>query len=182
MLRFTLFGLYEYSDHTLFDNIQLYSEFDKNVLIDTLLEECGDLKLYYQVPERAKHQIESFFKRNYENFKRMYDALYSDYNPIENYNRYEDISHTNGGEDNTTGDSTGKVSAYNVSDFSNANKSDSSNKIEYGGTHTEDNHIHGNIGVTTSQQMIESELELRKFDIYLEIIRRFENKCLVQIY
>lgn len=42
--------------------------------------------------------------------------------------------------------------------------------------------IHGNIGVTTSQQMIESELELRKFDIYADIARRFENEFIVQVY
>ena len=42
--------------------------------------------------------------------------------------------------------------------------------------------IHGNIGVTTSQQMITSELELRKFDIYEEIAGRFEHEFLVQVY
>jgi len=42
--------------------------------------------------------------------------------------------------------------------------------------------IHGNIGVTTSQQMIQSELELRKFDIYEEIAARFEHEFLVQVY
>ena len=43
-------------------------------------------------------------------------------------------------------------------------------------------HVHGNIGVTTSQQMITSELELRKFDIYEEIAGRFEHEFLVQVY
>ena len=43
-------------------------------------------------------------------------------------------------------------------------------------------HVHGNIGVTTSQQMITSELELRKFDIYEEIAARFEHEFLVQVY
>lgn len=42
--------------------------------------------------------------------------------------------------------------------------------------------VHGNIGVTTSQQMIQSELELRKFDIYEEIAGRFEHEFLVQVY
>lgn len=47
----------------------------------------------------------------------------------------------------------------------------------------EDVHIHGNIGVTTSQQMIESEISLRaKYDIYKIISREFEREFLVQIY
>lgn len=42
--------------------------------------------------------------------------------------------------------------------------------------------IHGNIGVTTAQQMITAELELRKFDIYTDITRRFEKEFLIQVY
>lgn len=37
-------------------------------------------------------------------------------------------------------------------------------------------HIHGNIGVTTNQQMIESELALREYDIYQNISNRFANQ------
>lgn len=50
-------------------------------------------------------------------------------------------------------------------------------------TEGEKNRIHGNIGVTTSQQMIESEMSLRaKYDIYKIISREFEREFLVQIY
>ena len=42
--------------------------------------------------------------------------------------------------------------------------------------------IHGNIGVTTNAQMVTQELELRKFDIYTDIARRFEKEFLIQIY
>ena len=50
-------------------------------------------------------------------------------------------------------------------------------------TETENTHIHGNIGVTTTQEMIESEMSLRaKYDIYKIISREFEREFLVQIY
>jgi hypothetical protein len=50
-------------------------------------------------------------------------------------------------------------------------------------TETENTRVHGNIGVTTSQQMIESEMSLRaKYDIYKIISREFEREFLVQIY
>ena len=58
-------------------------------------------------------------------------------------------------------------------------------KTDYGKqrTETENTRIHGNIGVTTSQQMIESEMSLRaKYDIYKIISREFEREFLVQIY
>ena len=50
------------------------------------------------------------------------------------------------------------------------------------GTEEYESRIHGNIGVTTSQQMIQSEIELRQFDIYSDIARRFEHEFIVQVY
>ena len=41
---------------------------------------------------------------------------------------------------------------------------------------------HGNIGVTTNQYMINEELELRRFDIYVDIASRFEREFMVQVY
>lgn len=43
-------------------------------------------------------------------------------------------------------------------------------------------HIHGNIGVTTSQQMIESEIELRKFNIYDYIADLYASEFLYRIW
>lgn len=43
-------------------------------------------------------------------------------------------------------------------------------------------HARGNIGVTTSQQMLESELHIRKFDIYNEITKCFMHELCIPIY
>lgn len=52
----------------------------------------------------------------------------------------------------------------------------------HAGTDTFEVFRHGNIGVTSNQHMINEELELRKFDIYVDIARRFENEFIVQVY
>lgn len=41
---------------------------------------------------------------------------------------------------------------------------------------------HGNIGVTTNQQMIESELKLRRFNLYKTIALEFEDEFTIPIY
>lgn len=41
---------------------------------------------------------------------------------------------------------------------------------------------HGNIGVTTNQEMIESELQLRRFNLYKTIALEFENEFTIPIY
>ena len=62
-------------------------------------------------------------------------------------------------------------------DRTNTNK----NTRDLNDTHT--GHLHGNIGVTTNQQMIEQELELlRHFDIYGYIAERFEEDNMLMIY
>ena len=54
---------------------------------------------------------------------------------------------------------------------------------DYGKINTRKSNIHGNIGVTTNQQMIEQELELlRHFDIYGYIADLFENDNMLLIY
>lgn len=45
-----------------------------------------------------------------------------------------------------------------------------------------ESHIHGNIGVTTSQQMLESEIELRKKDFINDIYREIADRFLLCIY
>lgn len=48
---------------------------------------------------------------------------------------------------------------------------------------THDGNVHGNIGVTTSQQMLESEIDLRsKYNIYNIIARDFRNNFCLVIY
>lgn len=49
-------------------------------------------------------------------------------------------------------------------------------------TRTHNSRVHGNIGVTTNQQMIQSELELRMYNIYKTITMDFENEFTIPIY
>lgn len=91
-MKMTLWGINEYMDDTLFnqlENLLPPDRYDAAILKDLIFSECGDLYPYYQVPSYLKVQIENFFARYQEQFKRAWDALYSDYNPIENYDRLE---------------------------------------------------------------------------------------------
>ena len=85
---------------------------------------------------------------------------------------------------NTGRDSDEKKQTYD-STVTNTGSGSDKTQTDYGKQHTEaeNTRVHGNIGVTTSQQMIESEISLRaKYDIYKIISREFEREFLVQIY
>lgn len=216
-MRITLNGFYNY-DSTLFDGVVLPEGVDKPTLINEIMKR-GDLYTYHQSLEALKMNITFWFSRRSYDFQMMFDALRAEYSPIENYDRKESISRTSqkDGADTTTGENTATsssnlgrreslssvdgVSAYNVSDFSNAAKRDSSTESHdetdsrangnsttttvYGSgeSQTEENRIHGNIGVTTAQQMINEEITMRqKFDLYRIIADQFEREFLIQVY
>ena len=214
MPRITLWGFYQY-DKTLFDDIVLPDGIDKDNLVAEIMRNSGDLYPYHQVLEYLKRNINFWFARRLFDFERMYEALRTEYSPIENYDRKENISrdYENSGIDKASttlgstttstnigsNDNENKVSAYNESDYTNREKDIQSynstvtnrgsgtdtTQTEYGlkRKEIEDIRVHGNIGVTTSQQMIESEMSLRaKYDIYKIISKEFEREFLVQIY
>ena len=183
-------------DDTLFDGMVLPEGLDdedgvvRGLIVDDIILRHGDTPLFIPEPTVMKYYITSWSTRMLPVFTRMYDACMAEYDPIENYNRIEDRSETtkdtmgNTRTLNTNTATTGtnttedSVSAENVTTFSpdtksvqtpNLNEADTGtigDSGNYNGSLTIKSTIHGNIGVTTSQQMLESELQLvPKLDI-----------------
>lgn len=205
-LRFTLWGLYNFMPD-LFDAVQLPEGIDKEILIETLMQKSGMLFPAHQQPEMLKLNITNWFKRKQQAFQRMTIALSAEYDPISNYDRHEtwtdtpDVAytktggHTNTVANNTANEQTISTSAYNSDSLTPTDQqkgkgsSGGTDTLTYEdeattetGTRKHEGHISGNIGVTTSQQMITAELELRRFDIYDYICVLFEEDFLYQVY
>lgn len=195
--KFTFWGICQF-DPTILDAITLPAPLDREILIDEIMKRSGSLFVYHQQPEYLKRSISNWFKRNEFNFKKQIEALQAEFNPIENYDRYEDLTETpdieitNSTEYKNKANSSGenKVSAFNSSDYepNNFNTStadnngDSSSTQKETGTRKHYNHIHGNIGTTQASDMIQNALDLYSFDLYTNIAERFEKEFLVQIY
>lgn len=140
--------------------------------------------------------------RNAENFKRIYQAFTNKYNPLENYDRYEEggwkdtgtVNRTSNGTTEGTnsltneGTDTGKVSAFNSEQFQDSTQNVSTsettgaNSTTINGSEegTSENvhefvnyHIHGNIGTTKSTDMFLDEVSARKKDMAFEIVSQF---------
>ena len=192
--RMTLYGMYQY-DPTLFDGVILPEGMDKTLMVNQIIRQSGDLFPYYQVPPEVKTAITEWFTRRKDNFAKLWQGFTAEYNPIENYDRQEDstetpnITHTlsNSGQDASTNEAD--VQGYNGTDYVPNSRTKSSGTSSTNGTDTESgtrtytSRIHGNIGVTTSAQMLEGELALRKsMDIYALIAAEFETDNLIQVY
>ena len=179
-----LISLYSYH---IFDDIKLPSGVDHETLVNSIMDKCALFTPLYTEEALLQAKIQNFFNKNYDTFTRIYSACMADYDPIENYNRFEnysDVENSSGNSNShsslsgsSSDDTTNLVSPYDANSFTNdsmssnkQNRSDSSNTTDSSNANRNFNHsshTHGNIGVTTSQQMLESELKIRpKLNIY----------------
>ena len=190
----TLIGLYN-EDNTIFDLFTVPDEIDKETLINNILLRSGEFEVLYPDPEFMKASIGNFANAWQPTFERWVNALSLEYNPLENYDRKEDWSdtrngHTSGTTSGTTSNTlTNKVSAYDAGDALTtrgqdanygADSSSSSGESHEGAKH--DGRIHGNIGVTTSQQMLLSELDLGYWNVYEKITDLFLTHFVIPVY
>lgn len=120
-----------------------------------------------------------------EKWKRLHDALFATYNPINNYDMKEtENTGTNVKTHTYEGDGAGNETENAIFGFNSETPVPTGTSSMKSALQTEgafaDNKREltrsGNIGVTTSQQMIESEIELRKHqftDIILDDLASF---------
>ena len=145
------------------------------------------------------------YRRFGEKWKHIYDALMTEYNPLENYSMEEvrtpdlEVGETeNEKSDIKTSRETSATNSYkgfNADDPVTINKTDGEEDVETSGakldnektkttTHTGTETLTraGNIGVTTSQQMLESEFKVRQYDFYKMIYNDIDSVLCLSIY
>ena len=66
MPRFTLNGFYEYFDKKLFDSCEMPDSMDKDIFVDTLIAESGQLYPYPCYPAFRKNQ-RAFYRNTHKN-------------------------------------------------------------------------------------------------------------------
>lgn len=194
MALMTVEGLYNYKD-TLFNEFTVPDGMDKQIAIDTICMRSREMEVLYPNLEFFAMRIGMWSRKHQYNWKKLYDTTLLEYNPIENYDRMEEWNDTDTESGNitvtneimNTGTVTEQNTAFNagladhakeISDNDTTNNGTGTNKRD--AKHSRSGRAHGNIGVTTSQQMIQSEREVAMFNIYDIIAESFvENFCLM---
>ena len=95
---------------------------------------------------------------------KVYALSLVEYNPIDNYDRYEEWTDESEGNSKVNSNSQNKVYEYpmNTTDEKAVNRGDSSGESssDMTGTSRHTGHLRGNIGVTTAAQMLQGEIDL----------------------
>lgn len=258
MAFLTVMGLYNF-DNTLLNTLVYPGGMDGDKLKNAILLETAELEVVYPDPRFFKTAINLWSNIRLDTWNRIYHAAQLEYNPIENYDRYETETSGNtrqhSGVDSTSesvqgssvtdGENTRTISNTNTTSNSNqgsgsdsqtttneitafdsnalvthdrsATTGQNSSSLTQSGTETQngtdtltddttitntesktgsfthgekiadsasrESHIHGNIGVTTSQQMLESELAIsEKLNIYDYIVQEFKRRFCILVY
>lgn len=193
----SIVAVYGY-DHSVFDELQLPEAADRDTIIQRILFDNAELSLIYNEPSVIKQLIGNWSKVNLLSWDRMLQALTAEYDPISNYDRHErwtdtgsntSSEQTTGSTSQTTG-TTRKVAGWNndsaltpTEGVDSTGTGTASNTVTGSGSNqnTREGRAYGNIGVTTSQQMITEEIKLRTTMNIAEIISRSfkQNFCLM---
>lgn len=176
-----------------------------------IVRRCGDVEPYYQDHDDFVTFSRLWFNTHDFLFNHAVEIWEATYNPIENYDRSEtetitdsrsgsdSNTDTHSGTDSVTTGSTSEtgIAGFNSLDYADANEITESGSettihghtITTAGSNSEEGErersarIHGNIGVTTAQQMLEAEMELaRHFWIYDYIANAYETDNFLTVY
>ena len=151
--------------------------------------------------------IKMFTKANDYKFATLLRSITQEYKPLENYNMTETsndtVKHkpdgltdivTTSGTDTTSGTTVNKVSPYDTDATTtdgeaNSNGSSTSSitaettiKNGYNDTNTHSLTRSGNIGVTTSQEMLQSERDIAMFSIIEEYFKELNKNILISLW
>lgn len=204
-------GLYNY-DSTIFDDFALPDSIAtrKAEFVDEILSELGQLEALYPNANVFKRILKAWSNTRLPEWQRVETALTAEYNPIHNFDRNEDYTDTNTEKEtgnsnstsstesnaNGTNENTEAETAFNTESFKNRTKTNGTDTANSTASATNESsntvnretkvqhtaHLYGNIGVTTSQQMINEELTMRRSDLESYIIEDFKNRFCVMVY
>ena len=182
----TILGLYNY-DTSIFENLVVPEGVDAATAINSICMDNADLEILYPEPDTMKFLIGLWSSRMLPVWTRVLTAITEEYNPLENYNRTETWKQTDTGESSAKSGSTvvHKVAGYNDNAMATSGQTEENSSGSGNSKLVADrtSNVSGNIGVTTSQQMLNQELDIApRTDIYKYISESFKTRFCLMVY
>lgn len=193
----TLIGLENYLSRqnlSVFDGAVFPASIKRDILISAIKIRSGEFELLYPDANFLKPAIAAWASKWNWTFDKWAKAIEIEYNPLENYDRMEetedrrDVKTTDTTRTDLSNTNTEAVAAFNENDFQPRTETGStgysanSGDMITGETYKHSAKIHGNIGVTTSQQMLQSEIDVARFNLYEQIADIFVSEFCVMVY
>ena len=181
-------------DDTLWDGLQVPSfeaykdglyvnhTLDKDLVVNEILLECSDLQLIYPNWEYMQGMIWQWSTVELPVWNKLWKTMFLEYNPL--WNVDAEITDTSSGSNSGTtgGTNTESVAGYNSATMVDHTKDTSSGSSSGSWSETHSTRRTGNIGVTSSQELIERERAVDQFNIYKYIVDSFKKRFCILVY
>lgn len=177
-ITISVLGMWKFNN-ALFDKFTVPAQIDKQDVVNTILLECAELPVVYTNWDVLQGAIGLLSKRRLHSWERMATALFEDYNPLHNTDRYEESTDEENTASSGSANSVNTVNGYNGDAERDKQNTTGKNETKRGNKHTA--HFYGNIGITNAQ-MLEGELEVRKQDLISIIVREFKENFCIMVY
>ena len=180
--RISVLGLYHINP-SLFDGMRLPVSLSLATFIDNLLMEYAELEVIYPDPEFMQDAIGRWSQMRLHAWEKMEIVLYEEYDPFINIKRDEVRTITEERDLTGTGDTTGKVSAWNDTDMVDRAKDESVSTQTGTVTTTEHFHVEGDSAITDAQDVMKKEMDVRiRYDLYRIILSEFKERFCLLVY
>ena len=177
MARASILGIYNY-EPDIFEDVNFPDPIDKATAISTILLQNAELGLLYSDPETLRTALGAWSTAYQYSWEKLAATLELEYNPI--WNKDGTITETEKVTLDADGTNETQVSAFNESTYQNRAK----DTVAQDNTtdRTYERVEQGNIGVTSTQQLIKEERETAEFNIYDRISEDFRNRFCIMVY
>ena len=177
----SLLGLWT-ANKGIFDFFHIPAALNKQTLVDNLLMECAELEVLYPDAEFMRDAIGAWSAVECDKWEELEKTLHYDYDPISNYDRHEEWTDDSEGSSTATSTATGKQAGYNSQELVTSDGSESGGSSSGKSRSKHVGTVRGNIGVTTSQQMIEEQRRVVNYCVYDVIIDSFQRRFCLLVY
>lgn len=156
--KITLIGMYNF-DSTIFDSLTLPEGISKDDFISSLLLSAGEFEVLYPDPKFLKFAIQTWGKKWYYTFAKWLEGIKAEWNPIENYDRYEDVKDTK--KVQSTEVNNADYEAKRTANLKDTRSTDGTDTMSYG---SEDKTTYGRKDATTQTDSAETIRQVSAFD------------------
>lgn len=180
--KLSIMGLYNY-DPTIFDDMVVPAELDKDQLVKQILIELAELTVIYPDTDYMKMVIANWSALRLHTWQRMTGVLYEDYDPFVNIKRDELREITQERDLQGSGYTANTVNAWET--VTPQEQSASNNSSTDTGTikTTEHLHVEGDSAITDAQDVLRKELDVRiRYDMYRIITDEFKERFCLMLY